>query len=206
MKLAISVLATAILTASASAGIASYAKGACPSASSIAYDVGMATLHDHNLLYLDTTSMKGLNFITKLLSKTPYASMVPSLSCKNLGEFPYTTDVYDNMFDDSTDMIQMKLLYFDTLTGSQLVYACLDEDELKALINYGATQAGITIPTWVTNLLAKAFLGGHYNLFFVLSDSTSISSTIQAAMVTAAQTYDSDFSMTNLAAFDWTAC
>ena len=206
MKLAISVVSTAILTASVSAGIASYAKGACPSASSVAYDVGMATLHDHNLLYLDTTSMKGLNFITKVLSKTSLASSIPDLSCKNLGEFPYTTDVYNDLFADTTDMIQFKLLYFDTLTGSQLVYSCLDEDELKSLINYGATEAGITIPTWISNLLAKAFLGGHYNLFFVLSDSTSISSSIQTDMITAAQAYDSDFSMDNLAAFDWTSC
>ena len=206
MKLAISVVATAILTASVSAGIASYAKGACPTPTSIAYEAGMATPYYHKLLYLDTTSMNGLNFITKVLSKTSLASSIPSLTCKDLGQFPYTTDVYNDLFADTTDMIQMKLLYFDTLTGSQLVYSCLDEDELKSLINYGATEAGITIPTWISNLLAKAFLGGHYNLFFVMSDSTSISSSIQTAMVTAAQAYDSDFSMDNLAAFDWTSC
>ena len=206
MKFATSVIATAILASSAFAGLVSYEKGSCPSVSSIAYSAPMATPFYHKLLYIDATSMSGLDLVTKVLSHTPYASSAPNLTCEDLGQFPYTTGIYTELFDNTTATLEAKLLYFDSLTGSQLIYSCIDESQLVTLINYGATKAGISLPSFVSTILSKALLGGHYNLFIVLSNATSISASIQAAMVSAAQTYVSNFSMASLAAFDWTGC
>jgi hypothetical protein len=153
----------------------------------------------------------GTDTYTVTISPTkfyPNPSYDPSAVAGTFKSFQYTNAQFTLELQKTTGTLSYlpKGIAVNSVFDTNDAFKVSKNVQLKSLINYGATEAGINIPTWISNLLAKAFLGGHYNLFFVLSDSTSISSSIQTAMITAAQAYDSDFSMDNLAAFDWTSC
>lgn len=59
--------------------------------------------------------------------------------------------------------------------------------------------------TAIQTVLPVVF-SGHYDFFMVFGSSTSLSTSVQADLVTAAQSYFADFSMDYLGALDWSTC
>lgn len=122
MKIVNSVIFAA-LAATASAG---YQKGACSSFTSIAYNAAMLNSVNHNILYLDAFAVKMYGYYLKAASMTPWSADAPTLACANLGDFPYTNEIYTTLFDDATQVLGLKLFFYDTVSGAQLVYKCVD--------------------------------------------------------------------------------
>lgn len=89
---------------------------------------------DHNILYLDAFAIKVYDLYYKVAEMTPWAASAPTATCKNLGNFPYTNDIYTTLFNDDTQLFGLKLFFYDTLTGDQLVYKCIDSDFLLDLL------------------------------------------------------------------------
>ena len=137
MKIVNSVILAA-LAATASAG---YKKGACPSTSSIAYNAAMINSVNHNILYLDAFAVKMYGYYLKATSLTPWTADAPTIECLNLGEFPYTNEMYTNLFDNPTNVLGFKLFFYDTLSGTQLLYKCVDQSDLYDLLQYAMDQA-----------------------------------------------------------------
>ena len=205
MKFAGSVILAAI-AATASAG---YSKGACSSFSSIAYSAAMVNSVNHNILYLDAFAIKMYDYYLQAASMTPWSASAPTIACENLGDFPYTNDIYTTLFDDDTQVLGLKLFFYDTLTGAQLVYKCIDEASLYDILIYALTEANYTLPSVVDTIIQTVLpyvFPGHYDLFMVFGDTSSISSDVQTSLVTAAQDYFPDFSMDYLGALDWSTC
>ena len=141
MKYTAALIATLSLISVASAGFTWSTKG-CADVSSIAYSASMLTLRDHNLIYADSWAMKTLAFAKKIVKS------IPSIDCTNLGQFPYDSSTYTNMFVAKQSSLYTRMLYFDTLTGTEAQYMCVDYTRLKWILTDNA--ADIPIPSWVT--------------------------------------------------------
>lgn len=115
----ISILAVsaALLAATANAG---FGFGGCPAVTSIAYDANMQSSHGHQLLYADAQVLKYLGIIRNV------ASFIPDFRCFDLGAFGYDNAMYTEQFTNAQNAMRTNLLYFDTTTGTEAHYACMD--------------------------------------------------------------------------------
>ena len=205
MKIVNSVILAA-LAAIASAG---YKKGACTSFTSIPYNAAMINSVNHNILYLDAFAVKMHGYYLKAAGMTPWTEDAPTLSCINIGDFPYTNSIYTSMFDDATNVLGLKLFFYDTVSGAQLVYKCVDQASVYDLLQYLLTVADYVLPSIVDRIITTVLpyvFPGHYDFFMVFGHTSSISSAIQADLVTAAQSYFPNFTMDELGALDWSTC
>jgi hypothetical protein len=137
-----------------------------------------------------------------------FVSAIPDLSCKDLGSFGWTQGMYDTQFDSaSTSAFATTLLYFDSTSGTEAHYACLDASRSSALISYAVNTLGVSLPSSVLTILSQVFNLIHIDGMMVFSDANSIDSATQSAMTTTIQAQIPSFTIdSSLYTFDKTSC
>ena len=135
----------------------------------------------HNLLYMDSTLFSYLGMIEKYIP----AEIIPNTTCLNLGHFGYTNPKYQGEFVDQTSPLALKELYFDSVTGTQVAYDCIDSAKAAALVQYYQSTLGIVIPTSTVDRFLTLLSASHFDVIFVLSSQTSITSATKSAITNA---------------------
>ena len=76
----------------------------------------------------------------------------------------------------------------------------------KSLLDYMFNFLNVKIPSSFTNTISKLLAVGHFEVFFVMSNQKSISTTIQNGLVTAAKQYFPTFSMKDMFTWNMKGC
>lgn len=182
MKTILASVSALLLASSVKAG---FGFGGCPAVSSIAYPADMVNAHDHRLLYVDGMVNWGLG-----MAKMVMGNMVPDLSCfsmididQNSGTFGQSSYGYDNtayttQFEGTSVAYYTKLLYFDSATGTEVHYGCLDKARADLLIDFAVAQ-GIPLPASVLKIFTNLLTFLHIDGVAVLSGGNSVDSTVE---------------------------
>ena len=97
-------------------------------------------------------------------------------------------------------------MYFNPKTGVSVAYDCIDKQKALLLIKYLEKSFSFTIPKSIIDDFMNLLSAGHYEAFFILGNSTSISDAEQAAITTNLDTYFTRWSFSQLSAFNMTGC
>ena len=174
----------------------------CPTVTSIPYQSAMATRTLHRLLYIDSTTY---SYLTLLQKATP-TSKTPSTTCPNDGTYGFTAEQYAYYYQNSTGALAMNMLYYDSATGTEFFYDCIDQTKLAAILAYVAVEFGVALPQAVVNSVSKLLLFGHFDIFLVVSAATSLPAAVQSSMVTQVKTQFPQFTMNSMTGFNQTDC
>ena len=77
-------------------------------------------------------------------------------------------------------MLGLDLLYFDSATGTQFLYDCINSTKATALINFATTTLGVPIPAATVSSFMKLLSVGHFDVTFIASNLTSVAPALQA--------------------------
>ena len=170
----------ALLATSANAGLVA---GNCTAITSIAFNSNMATATNHYLLALDKTIYSYLGIAEKIAR-----TVLPNLTCYNVGNFGYSSVLYAKEFQNTNvtdNPLALTEIYYDPVTGTQALYDCIDSTKAAALISYLVNKLHLTIPPATLKTFIKLLKSAHFDVTFVLSNSPTISTATQNALVTA---------------------
>ena len=189
---------SALLVSQVSAG---FVKGACPTVNSIAYNKNMTNVLSHYLLYLDKSVYSYLGVAEKVAP----AGTLPNLTCYNVGNFGYSQVTYNQEFN-TNNLLSLKELYFDSTTGTQVGYDCIDSNKAAQLITFVEQQFNFTIPAATVKSFTKLLSAGHFDVFFVLSNQTVISPAVQTSITKAMDAQFLKWQFSSMYAFNMTGC
>lgn len=165
MRSSLLVLSAAALAATVQAGLSF---GACPTVTSIAFDNTMETSRTHKLLYLDASANGYVNMAKK------WVSSLPDLKCFDLGSFPYDSPTYTSFYIDTTLPTYTRMVYFDSATGTEVQYACMDYKRALSLVTYVTGTLGVAVPAWILKIAANVFRFFHFDGVMILSDQLAL--------------------------------
>lgn len=179
MHTAKTIVAIAMVSILAMEATARNFKGACPTVSSIAYDSSMATSRAHKIHWVDSTVATLYNTASKAIKSAP------KLSCLNVGNWGISQTQYNDRHLGSTDLARSKLLYWDSASGTELHYACLDSARLDQLLNYAKSEGvDLTSYKWAVDMIKSVFglNNGHYRLMALFSSGNTIPSGVMTTI------------------------
>ena len=198
-SLIVASVAVSIFAITAQAGLAS---GACPNVFTMPWIADMINPIGHNLLYMDSTLYSYLGMFEKFIP----AGTIPNTTCLDLGHFGYTNSQYQGEFVNQTNPLALKELFFDAATGTQVAYDCIDSTKAAALVQYYQSKLGIVIPTSTVNRFLTLLTASHFDVIFILSSQTTISTPAKSAVTNAVRKQLPKFSFSQLYGFNMIGC
>ena len=91
----------------------------------------MANSIEHWLLYVDSTAWTYVVDVSKLLPP----QVTAKLNCLDPGNFGYSEAFYASEFQNKTEALHFNMLYYDSTSGTQLYFACVDQNSFKELLH-----------------------------------------------------------------------
>ena len=98
------------------------------------------------------------------------------------------------------------MLYYDDASGTHVLYDCIDTAKATTLLAYAESEYGIYLPTHVQDQILAYLDNAHFDLLFVLSGLTTLTSTIKAEGKEAISKQLSTFDFDTLLALDTSTC
>jgi hypothetical protein len=136
MRILSLLIASAVLLVTVADAKMGYGLWGCPKRNTVAlpYDNALNTMIDHRVIYID-------NFVNWLINTARLFVSIPDFSCQNIGSFdwdPYWYNTY--LYNATTNPFNTKLIYFDSATGTQALYGCLDRNVAGSILDYFTSQ------------------------------------------------------------------
>ena len=132
--------------------------------------------------------------------------MPDTSSCINLGLFEYTYDDYYDYFVDVSNELQFDMLYYDDASGTQVLYDCIDTAKATTLMAYAESEYGILLQTRIQDQILSYLENAHFDLLFVLSGLTTLTSAIKSEAMEAVDKQLETFDFDTLFALDTSTC
>lgn len=103
--------------------------------------------------------------------------------------------------------IWSKLLYYDSASGTEVHYACMDHARAQGLIDYAITTFNIPIPAFVLKIVSTVLLMVRIEGVMVMSGGMTVSAQVQTDMTTAIKGVMPKFTLAkDLFMFDKSTC
>ena len=127
------------------------------------------------------------------------------MTCYNQGQYGYSAFTYKKQYQ-SKSLTALNLLYFNADTGVSVAYDCIDKRKALQVIEYLERSFGFSLPRAVINNFMNLLSAGHYDAFFILGNTTSITKAEQTAITQTLDNYFTRWSFSSMKAFDMTGC
>ena len=123
------------------------------------------------------------NFINWMINSARVFTSIPDITCASVGTFGWDAAWYEKyLVNATTSPFNTKLVYYDSSSGTQAMYGCLDTKVANKILDYFTSEGLIGTNWYYKALVATILLGNYVEGVVVFSTTNSISDSVRSAI------------------------